>query len=1171
MGRTPEQLGAWLRERRTRLGLSQPRLAELAGVSVRAIREIEHGRARSSHSPTVLRLLAALGSDGEPGPLDSPPFQLGILGPLTLMVTGRHTPPGAAKQSTLLALLGLHPGAPVSLDEIVDILWDDRPPASSLNMVHTYVARLRRLLAAAVRPGDSAGGPLLRTRTGYALDLDEHRSDAARFAVLAVLPEGTDEAYAQAEAALRLWRGAVLQDMPSRLREHPSAVTLTRLRLSVLQAYADSALAAGTTDNAVGELRRAADLEPLHEGVHARLMLALAASGEQAAALGLYTALRDRLDDQLGVRPGPELTDAHLRVLRMDLPHTATTRALAAPAPAPVPALLPYDAAYFTGRTDQLARLDALLDGAGPEPGRGGGVLCALTGVAGAGKTALAVHWAHRVRDRFPDGQLFVDLRGHAQGAPLRPVEALARFLLALGVAPERVPGSPEAAADLYRTLAAGRRMLVVLDNAADPDQIRPLLPGGPGCLVLVTSRDRLAGLAARDGARRIALDVLSAEESRLLLVRTLGRARVDADPRAAADLARACGHLPLALRITAANLDHTPVRTLREQADELGEGDRLTALSVTGDRSTAVRAAFDHSYYALDAPVRWMFRVLALLPGPETGLRAAAVVAGTTPEEAAALLDRLTAAHLLREHRPGRYRCHDLVALYAAERLRATESEPDRRAARRRLYDWLVAVVDRCAQLLYPGQQRLLPRGEGGGPDAAVASAEIPDARAAIRWLDTELANVAAAVRQAAVENHPAAWLLPDALRGYTWTRKLAVDWTALGEAALSAARAAGQPLAQGTAHNILGIAYIQQGRPEAAIAHFEQMLALAEAVGAPAVAATAHTNLSMVTRISGRLRRSAEHLERAMEIDRRNGLPDGHPVVLAGLSHVLRDLGRLSESLDHMVRADTLARSRDSRHNQIHRQAALGQLLNLLGDRHRAAAHLDAALSMARESADVGSEAHVLRLRASAHRDTGDLARALELATAATELSDQDVDDYFRAAARVTLGSVLLALGRNGEAAHVYREALKQARDRGAYDLEARALLGLASVPDPADRQQAERALALARRTEYVLVEGEALLVLARAALQRGEPAVAAAHAHEALALHRTAGHRKGEAQALDLLERAVDATREGAGGTDAEPAPTPPPAPPPPPAPAAVPPATAGTGGAATPCTP
>ncbi|MFD9038936.1 BTAD domain-containing putative transcriptional regulator [Streptomyces bottropensis] len=1159
----PEQLGAWLRGRRAQLGLSQPQLAELAGVSTRTIRDIERGRARSPHSPSVLRLMEVLGPGNAPEPGDERRLRLDVLGPLLFQVAGRPAEPGAAKQSALLALLGLHPGIAVSQDEIVDTLWDGRPPASSLNMVHTYVARLRRLLTSATRPGDPPGGVLRRTRTGYVLDLDEQDSDAARFTVLAshALPSLADdggepddraEAYAQAEAALRLWRGPVLQGMAPGLREHPSAVGLTRLRLSLVQAYADSALAAGTTENAVHELRRTADLEPLHEGVHARLLLALAASSEQAAALSLYTALRDRLDDQLGVRPGPELTDAHLRVLRMDVPRAATSRPPAeAPAPAPAappiaPALLPYDAAFFTGRDDHLARLDALLPAPGEGPAGGSGV-CALTGAGGAGKTALAVHWAHRVRDRFPDGQLFVDLRGHSPEGPVRPVEALGRFLLALGVAAEVIPGTLETAADLYRTLAAERRMLVVLDNAVDAEQVRPLLPGGPGCLVLVTSRDRLAGLAARDGARRVGVDVLSPDESRLLLHRTLGAARVDADPRAADDLAHACGHLPLALRIAAANLDHTPWRTLEEQAAELREGDRLTALSVTGDAATAVRSAFDLSYHALDAPARRMFRLLALVPGPETGLDAAAAVAGLAPAQAAGLLERLAAAHLLREHRAGRYRRHDLVALYAAERLRLEETAEDRHAASDALYTWLLNATGHCAQLLYPGQDPLPPTGtsgpDGGGPDGCthgdgeggagrgntVPPPRIPDAAAAIRWLDDELPNLAAAVQQAAAECHPASWRLAYTLTGHSWTRKTAVDWAALGRAALDAAHAADEPVAQAAMHNLLGAADLHKSLPHAAISHFEQTLALADAGGWLEGTAVALTNLASVNWLVGRLTRGAEYLERATEIDRRNGMPDGHPVVLLTLGITLRDLGRLTESLDRLRRAERAPRNLDSQHNRILTHANLGRTLYLLGDPARAAHHLRTALKMVRESGEQGSEAYVLRFQSSVHRDTGDLTTALDMATTATRLFDQDGEEHYRADARIALGSVLLVLGRPGEADVVYREALKLAEERGADELRARALLGLAAVTHPPDREQISRALDIARGTEHLMVQGEALTALARAELLHGEAATAAARAHEALAVHRGTGWRRALAESLDILGRAVAATGE------------------------------------------
>ncbi|WP_232838338.1 BTAD domain-containing putative transcriptional regulator [Streptomyces geranii] len=1133
MERTPEELGAWLRGRRKRLGLSQAELAELAEVSTRSIREIEHGRVRSPHSRPVLRLVAALGAQPEPEP---GPLALELLGPLVLRVAGRAVESGPSKQSRLLALLGLHPGTPVSRDEIVDVLWDGAPPASCLQQVHTYVTRLRSLLTASAGPQTPPAGPLRRTRDGYLLALAEEQSDVARFAALAarVSPTGClptpsgdpGEAYGVAGAALGLWRGPVLHGSPSSVREHPSATALNRLRLSVLQAYADGALALGRPQDAVQELQKVADTEQLHEGVHARLMLALAASGQQAAALQLYAGLRDRLDEQLGVFPGPELTDAHLRVVRGE-----TARPALSPAPVESyrpPALLPYDAPFFTGRPDELARLDGLFADTGAVGGRGG-VVCALTGPAGAGKTALAVHWAHRVRDRFPDGQLFVDLRGHSPQVPVRPEEALVRFLLALGTPAERIPGTPEAAADRYRTLTAGRRILVVLDNAADAEQLRPLLPGGPGCAVLVTSRDRLAGLAARDGAHRIGVDTLTPDESRLLLVRTLGASRVDADPEAAADLARACGHLPLALRIAAANLGHAPRHTLREQADGLREGDRLTALSVTGDPSTAVRSAFGLSYHALDTEARRMFRLLALIPGPETGLDAAAAVAGLGRQETARTLDRLTAAHLLREHRPGRYRFHDLLALYAGERLALEETDTGRRAAATALYAWLLATVDRCARLLYPGNQRLPGAGERAG--AGTPSAEITDAASAMRWLDGELTNVAAAVHRAAADGDPACWWLADALRGYAWTRKHAIDWTAAYEAALAAARAADEPLAQAAAHNMIGQAHLQQGRTDSATAHLERFLALAEVGGWHEGAAAAHTNLSAVARLSGRLRRSAEHLAAATELDRRSGLSGEHPVVLDNLGHVLRDLGRLSESLECLLRAERLPAELDSEHSRIHREANIGCVLHLLGDPARAARRLGSALKMARRSADRGGEAYVLRLQASARRDAGDLAGALELARTAAELSDEDVDEYFRAAARITLGGILLALGSQGAAAEAYREALKLARERGAHDQEARALLGLASLAVPADRDRAASALAIARDSEYVLVEGEALTVLSRAALDHGEPATAAAHAHQALELHRATGHRRGRARALELLGRAAEAQGDGA----------------------------------------
>lgn len=327
-----------------------------------------------------------------------------------------------------------------------------------------------------------------------------------------------------------------------------------------------------------------------------------------------------------------------------------------------------------------------------------------------------------------------------------------------------------------------------------------------------------------------------------------------------------------------------------------------------------------------------------------------AAVLARTTPHEAARLLGRLSAAHLLREHQPGRYRCHDLLMLYAAERLRLEETATAREAASARLYAWLLAAVNRCARLLYPGTQRM-----PGAYDEPVGAPvpplpDLADASAAAHWLDAELPGLAATVHRAAAEGHPAAWQLANGLRGCSWTRRYAIGWVAVGEATLAAAQTAGQPLAEAAVHNLLGDAHVQQGHPDASIAHYEHLLALAEAAGWLDGAATAHNNISTVAQVSGRLRLAAEHLDRAMELDRRNGLPQGHPVVLDNLGNTLRDLGRLSEALDCYRRAAQLHPELGSRINQLLNAAALAQVHHLLGDPERARHHLNGLLRLAR-----------------------------------------------------------------------------------------------------------------------------------------------------------------------------------------------------------------------------
>ncbi|HYL06775.1 MAG TPA: NB-ARC domain-containing protein, partial [Thermoanaerobaculia bacterium] len=453
-----------------------------------------------------------------------------------------------------------------------------------------------------------------------------------------------------------------------------------------------------------------------------------------------------------------------------------------------MPAQLPCAVAEFTGRASQLRRLDALL--ARPEPAET--AIALITGTPGVGKTALAVHWARRNTRLFADGQLYVNLRGYAQAPPVRPIDALGQLLRGLGVDSRRHPVELDEAAALFRTLLGGRRILVVLDNAASSDQVRPLLPGNPACAVMVTSRNRLDGLVACEGARRVELDVLPAAESLTLLARMVGTDRLGAEPAAAAALAELCAHLPLALRIAASNLVNNPHRSVGGLAAELEQDEegRLSVLDVGGDAVAAVAATFDLSYSSLPAVTRRTFRHLGLAPGPDVTAEITAVLAGTDRHRAAEELGRLASAHLVSQYAPGRYRCHDLLRLYARLRAAAEESDRARQATADRLLDFYLRMAGSAASRLYPHLLRLpsKPRGDD------LQDGLIADHRAALEWLDAERPNLLAAIRHGSAHGQPRpAWLLADALRGYFALRRTMVDWLAAAQTAREAAESAG------------------------------------------------------------------------------------------------------------------------------------------------------------------------------------------------------------------------------------------------------------------------------------------------------------------------------------------------------------------------------------------
>jgi DNA-binding SARP family transcriptional activator len=623
-------------------------------------------------------------------------FQL--FGPMQFLVGEQPVDLGPGRQRAVLAALLADAGQPVTLDELADRVWD-RIPAGARSALYAHISRLRALLAAT-----GTGVALARSTGGYVLHVPRESVDLLRFRALVEQgqPGSGDERRLAAvlRGALRLWRGAPLAELTSQWAE-ALRQSCEQQRLAAAGLWAHAELRLGRPAAVVAELSQLLTEHPLVESLVCQLMRALYETGRGAEALDWYARTRKRLADEFGVEPGQQLHELNVAILRGTVDSQPPRAAAAGWRPRGVePGQLPAHPGDFVGRTEPLRQLDELLDDARP-----GTVV--ISGGAGVGKTALALHWAHAVRHRFPDGQLHADLRGHAPRAPVRPVNALARFLRALGVPAQEVPIALEEAAGLFRSLLVGRQVLVVLDNAATAEQARPLLPGAPGCLALVTSRNRLGGLAVLDGARRIELDVLDPAEATALLTQLLGRGRA-ADLDAVHGLAAACGYLPLALRIAAAAMADRPHQSVADYLGVLSAGDRLAALAIAEDGTTSVRAAFDHSYRALPAPAKRLFCLVGTFPGALFTVAAAAALLDCTVAVAGQVLDVLAGAHMIQEQLPGRYALPELLRLYAQEPAETEITDGQWRAAFRRLSDHYLVSADRAARQLYPQLLRL-------------------------------------------------------------------------------------------------------------------------------------------------------------------------------------------------------------------------------------------------------------------------------------------------------------------------------------------------------------------------------------------------------------------------------------------------------------------------------
>ncbi|HEY8474284.1 MAG TPA: tetratricopeptide repeat protein [Natronosporangium sp.] len=789
----------------------------------------------------------------------------------------------------------------------------------------------------------------------------------------------------------------------------------------------------------------------------------------------------------------------------------------------PVPAQLPADPPDFTGRADYAKWLDEA-----SKP------VVVLAGPPGVGKTALAVHWGHRVRDRFPDGQLYVDLRGFSAGPPLPPVAVLAGFLTALGAPGPSAPTELEQAAATYRSLLADRRMLIVLDNAADVAQVRPLLPGTDSCLVLVTSRDRLAGLVASPGADWLQLDVLPAPDSYTLLARALGEQRVAAEPAAVAELAELCGYLPLALRVAAANLATRPHQPVAELVARLRERNRLGELTVPGDPQSAVAGAFGLSYDRLPDPARQMFRLLGLVPGPDVTVPAAAALAGVDHSHAAHQLAVLTAAHLLDEPVAGRFTSHDLLRQYAVDRSRQELAEPERAAARRRLLDWYVQRAETATATLYPEMLRLPGASDPAGEDPAQLLA----------WLDAEHANLLAVIRDAAEPGSgPVAWRLAHSLRGYWWRTGRLVDWQAAATAAVTAA--GDDPIGQAAAQLGLAAVHHRLGDQPRAIEHYSAAAELARQAGWLAGESSARGNRALCHWQTGRLDQAAADLAEALALAERCGWREHQAVTANNLGMVNHELGRLAEARACYEQSLAVHRELDpAGGNDPSPLNNLGLVARDLGQLEQARAHLTEALARCRELGNRTDEATTLDSLAAVHLDAGRVPEARAAAEASVRLAEQIEDPPAQAAARARLGSVYQQLGESDRALAEYRWALELAEQVGGRSTELKALLGLASAqldprrPDPGQLDpgrraeicgQLRRALAIAEGHGFRLREGQALTVAAEVQLGLGDDQAATEYAARALDRHRQTGARLFEARTLAVLgqlaERAGD----------------------------------------------
>jgi DNA-binding SARP family transcriptional activator/tetratricopeptide (TPR) repeat protein len=946
-------------------------------------------------------------------------MQFGVLGPVEIRVGQRTLDAGHARQRAVLAALLLDLGHVVPVDRLIDRVWGERPPAAVRNALYGYIARLRAIIASAAEDGVT----LSRRQSGYVLQADPEQLDLYRFRGLArkatAAASDSEASERLLREALGLWHGAALAGLDSpwlnamrdtlELERHAALLDQNDIRLRLGQ---HSALAA--------ELVSQATAAPDDERLIGQLMLALYRCGRQADALRWFEQTRRYLADELGTDPAPQLQELHQQILRAEPTLTLATPAATGEPGGLAPRELPADVAPFTGRAAELAELERILLG---QTGRTGDVkaaaalISAISGTAGVGKTALAVHWAHRAASHFPDGQLYVNLRGYDPDQPMAATEALAGFLRSLGVPGQDIPAAEAERAARYRSLLAGKRILIVLDNAGTAEQVRPLLPGHSECRAVITSRDSLAGLVARDGARRLDLDLLPAEDAVALLCELIGEPAA-ANPAAVTALAHQCARLPLALRIAAELAAARPATPLPELVAELSDQQRrLDLLHADGDPRTAVRAVLSWSYEHLDHDGALAFRLLGLHPGADFDAYALAALARSTLEHARQALDTASRAHLIQTVAPSRYGMHDLLRAYAREQAVAGDTDGVCHEALTRLFDYYLSTAAKAMDTLFPADAH----NRQPIQSSAVSGPAMPGKDDARAWLDQERANLVQVAVYSAAHSWPAhATGLAGTLFRYLLVGSHLPEAHTIYSHALQAARRSRDPVAEARALNGLG----------------------------------------SVGTLRGHFRDATDYYRAALELYRRSG-------DRARQANVLRNLGLLELELHNPQSAahyhrQALAAFNDAGDSlgQAHALSDLADAEIELGSYDQAEEHLRSALGAVRAADDQPGEADALVRFGDLNLRRGQLTQAADLHIQALAIFRRLENPAAVANALRSLGDVSVRKGEHHEAISYFRLALETFRQAGGQAGEAVTLRSLAGALRAAGQPGAARA---------------------------------------------------------------------------------------------------------------